>query len=126
MLGKITTTGTYCGAKSLEIVAAGTGEDQGNENRDSTATMPEKEESVAFRLFPNPTTGNFTLELTSDLTTSAPVTVEIIGMHGEKLMQSGFAGVRRHEMSLLGLPSGIYYVRVFHETFMGVGKIIKR
>jgi hypothetical protein len=126
MLGKITTNGTYCGAKSLEIVAAGTGDDQRNEHQDSTATLPEKEGSGAFRLYPNPTPGNFTLELTTDISASTPVTVEIIGMHGERLMQSEFAGVRRHEMSLSGLPSGIYYVRVFHETFLGVGKIIRQ
>ncbi len=128
MLGKITTTGTYCGAKSLELVTEGSGDEQGEPGSEGSAIHAAAEVvagSEPFRFFPNPTAGKVTLELRAEAPLSVPVKVEIINTHGERVLQTEFSGTRRHDISLSGLPSGIYFIRILHPTFIGSGKVIR-
>jgi hypothetical protein len=56
---------------------------------------------------------------------SVPVKVEIFNAHGERVLLTEFSGTKRHEIFLSGLPSGIYFMRVFQQAFLGVGKIVR-
>jgi hypothetical protein len=76
-----------------------------------------------FRVYPNPTTGTFTLELTSRENLSG--TVEIYGIRGEKLLTQVLKGERMHEFSLHDKPNGMYIIRVVTEGVSGTSRVIK-
>jgi hypothetical protein len=107
--------GPYCGSgpPSLPSVAAGRGED------------PARPVTSFFTIYPNPTTGAFTLELLQTQETSE-VKVEIYGMRGEKLLNDRFAGWNKYAFSLEDQPEGIYFIRVWCGEKLGAQKIIKQ
>jgi Subtilase family/PKD-like domain/Secretion system C-terminal sorting domain len=78
-----------------------------------------------FKVYPNPTTGSFTLEL-SEVSETSIVKVEIYGMRGEKLLNDQFTGEKTHEFSLESNPIGIYFIRVISGDNLGSQKIIKQ
>jgi len=100
MHGFISTT-ENCGVKSPAIV--------------NTVTSTEEQQYISqkssFKLYPNPATGKFTLELIGK-TTFDNVKVELFGMTGEKLMTGEMNGEKKHEFRLSELPYGIYVVKV--------------
>ncbi len=77
-----------------------------------------------FRLYPNPTTGSFTVELSADAD-KTPVTVQCFNMTGSLVLQKEIVRGRKLEMTLAGRESGIYVVRVTGNEFSGFKKIIK-
>jgi hypothetical protein len=95
----------------------------------SIVTVPmgieEVPEQSFFKVYPNPTTGSFTLEL-SEVSETAIVKVEIYGMRGEKILNDQFTGEKKHEFSLESNPTGIYFIRVFCGDNLGSQKIIKQ
>ena len=76
-----------------------------------------------FRIYPNPTTGRFTLESNSPENLSG--TIEIFGIHGEKLISEQLPDGKKHEFSLSGRPNGIYVVRVMSDSVTGIARVIK-
>ena len=116
MLGRITTTSEYCGTKAQPITAAltGTGENQ---------VIPSVQS--LFKVYPNPTTGIFTLEV-SDEIKAEKSSVEIYGIRGERVLTEMITGQNKHEFSLVGKPIGLYYIRVISGEKIGSGKIIKQ
>jgi len=95
----------------------------------SIVTVPTGIEEVSkqsfFKVYPNPTTGSFTLEL-SEVSETSVVKVEIYGMRGEKILNDQFSGEKKHEFSLESKPTGIYFIRVFYGDNLGSQKIIKQ
>jgi hypothetical protein len=78
-----------------------------------------------FRLFPNPTTGIFTLELTgSDV--FSDLNVEIYSTHGRLILKESLPAQSIHTISISDAPTGIYLVRVIKDNVPGFGKIIKQ
>jgi hypothetical protein len=71
-----------------------------------------------FRVYPNPTSGTFTLEMTGD-TGSKRTTVEIYTMKGEKIFSAVLTEERKHEFSLSGQPVGLYLIRVNSDGLFG-------
>jgi hypothetical protein len=108
----------FCGTLPTAIVAAPVGTEETNQ--------PLKQENSFFKVYPNPTTGDFTLEIFDDVPETATVKIEIYGMQGEGLLYEQFSGEKKHELSLNSKPSGIYYIRVFIGEVSGSVKIIKR
>jgi len=78
-----------------------------------------------YRIYPNPTTGVFTLEL-NDAETPGKTMVEIYGMKGEKLLSYELTGAQRHAFSLSGNPAGIYLFRIISALNSGTTRIIKQ
>jgi hypothetical protein len=76
-----------------------------------------------FRVYPNPTTGHFTLESTNGENLSG--LVEIYGMRGEKLFSGKLKPGRKHELSLQDSPNGIYVIRLFNGGVSATSRIIK-
>jgi hypothetical protein len=114
----IDTDGMYC-ANAKAIVAA------------SDQPIPEirfEEAMVAqrgIRVFPNPTTGIFTLEL-PETSENTSATAEIYGMMGELVQQTTLLGERSHQFNLSNQPRGIYIVRVLQGDNLFMEKIIRQ
>jgi hypothetical protein len=96
-------------------VAAGTG-DKGE---------PLKSGDSFFRIYPNPTPGDFTLELQGDAT-SAQVHVNIVGILGERIFSKDMMMERKQQFSLTGRPTGVYVVNVSSGANSETQKIIKQ
>ena len=77
-----------------------------------------------FQVYPNPTTGAFTLEFTGDAE-SVPATVEIFGMNGIKLLTRQLNGQKRQELSVSTFTPGIYFIHVLAGKNSKVVKLIK-
>jgi hypothetical protein len=78
-----------------------------------------------FRLYPNPTTGVFTLELSEDIA-STETTVEIFSIVGEKLLSTKLHGSNKYDFDLGSLPRSIYIVRVMNGENAGLEKVIRQ
>ncbi len=113
--GKISPGGPFCGTKSASILSA----DDGNEN------IPAGLESSFFKVYPNPTSGAFTLEFTREKP-AGTVHVEIYGVQGEKVLATSLSGHKKYAFSLEGRPSGFYFMRVICDEKSGTDKIIKQ
>jgi hypothetical protein len=99
MWGYIAPTGPFCNTPSMPAVVSGETE------------IPTYSEQSSFKIYPNPTTGNFILELNGEIR-SAKVTVDVFGIYGEKLLTKILNGERKHEFSLSDKPVGVYFIRV--------------
>ena len=114
MWAYITTTGVYCGILAPSIVSVATEE----------FTPPYSDKSF-FKVYPNPTSGKFTMELTG-VDEESEVFVEIYTMRGESMHKVKLIGETSHEFTLEGNPPGIYILRILNKDMAGTAKIIKR
>jgi hypothetical protein len=78
-----------------------------------------------FNVFPNPTSGTFTIELTN-VDESAKVSVEIYGILGELILKTEMAGAKQKKFDLQGRQPGVYLIRVLNDAEIGLKKIIKQ
>ncbi len=115
MQGYITLTGSYCGAKSASFVTV----------PDEVQTLSPVAEKSFFTIYPNPTTGGFSLE-PKGIAETAELRVEMYGMHGEKIVSAKLNGQMKYDLSLTGKPAGVYFIRVVTGKLAGTGKIIKK
>jgi len=113
MWGYIAPNGPYCLNPSLPSAAA------------TEDKIPVNSEQSSFNVYPNPTSGNFTLELNGDFPSSS-ATIEILGIWGEKVLTKVLTGDRKCEFSLSDRPSGIYFIRVISGSNAASAKIIKQ
>ena len=78
-----------------------------------------------FKVYPNPTTGEFTVEI-MDGYTDAAYTIKVYGMRGEVIIHNvRLTGLQQH-LSLQGRQPGLYMVRVQRGHDVHVERIIKR
>ncbi|MCX6269399.1 MAG: T9SS type A sorting domain-containing protein, partial [Bacteroidetes bacterium] len=112
MLGYIAPGGPYCPPPAKASVVAG------------NSQMPGSPERNFFRIYPNPTTGEFTLAL-EGYVPSEKVIVGIYNMNGEKIISSEMMDELKHEFSLSEKPAGLYLVRVTSESQSGSTRIMK-
>jgi uncharacterized protein (TIGR02145 family) len=111
--GYIAPTGPWCITPSMPAVLT---------SQEEPTTVSVKS---YFKVYPNPTTGNFILELTGDVSVNK-VMVDIYGIWGEKLLSTKLNGERKHEFSLLDKPVGIYFIRVITGDKAETMKIVKQ
>jgi len=114
---KIITDDTYCANHRSLLV-----EDDGSAPEKIAEQMLMK--SSGFKVFPNPTTGAFVLELTEPLENEF-IVVEIYSMLGERITSSRFSGSTQYEFNLSNNPRGVYLVRVLNGDVVGIEKVIK-
>lgn len=113
MYGYISTS-NHCGGKTPSMVTTLAGDDK----------LPVISHYTAFKLYPNPNTGVFTIEQTSGSLIET-IGVEIYGMHGNKMMTERITGDNRHEFNVTDLPAGIYFVRIVAENHSETIKLVK-
>ncbi len=103
MHGYITTTNSYCGSLSPAMVAVVSGVEEFTPEPEPASRM--------FAIYPNPTSGTFTL---MDKGEAQPerVHVEIFDMQGGRIMSTSYTGEKNHHFTLNGLPSGLYFLKV--------------
>ena len=87
-------------------------------------TTPTVTESALFRIYPNPTTGNFTLEQKGEKQ-YGKVSVEIYGLRGDRVLATEIQGERKHEFSLSQMPVGLYFIKVIAEDDVETLKLVK-
>jgi hypothetical protein len=115
MHGYITTNNTYCVAPALPSSIV-------NNIEEETMFTPS---SSMFRVYPNPTTGEFTLEVGGSHE-KEKVNVGIYGIHGDNVMMMKLEGQARYKLSLSDKPSGVYFVRLISGGTTATLKIIKQ
>ncbi len=79
-----------------------------------------------LKIFPNPNEGVFNLEI-RDLTQAKFINVFIFNSLGEKVYQSeheSLEGKLTLELNLVGLPKGVYYVRIETDIRTGVEQLL--
>jgi C1A family cysteine protease len=82
------------------------------------------EKASFFRVYPNPTRGQFTLEL-RDVTETSTIKVEIFSLIGENIMNVELPEMKQYLFDLSAKQPGVYLIRVVQGDQMGIGKIIR-
>ena len=78
-----------------------------------------------FTVYPNPNTGQFTLEL-SDVTEPSTIKVEIFSLIGESIMNVELPEMNQYLFDLSARQPGIYLIRVMKGNEVGVVKVVKQ
>ena len=115
MHGYITSNNQYCSTTKGSIVSTDAQEQE-------TTFAPA---DSRFRIYPNPTTGVFTLDLGNASGTEKSL-VEIYGMRGDKVFSTEITGAGKHELTLAGKPTGVYMIRVISGNNTETARIIKQ
>ncbi len=113
MRGYISTT-DHCGVKAPAIPAVVAAVEE----------TPVDASRITFRIYPNPTSGTFTLEQTGGEIRNN-VKVEIYGMRGDKVLSGQMSGEIKHEFSVAGFPAGLYFVKIVAGSDAETIKLIK-
>lgn len=85
----------------------------------------EKVNTSSIMVYPNPTSGSFTLEMEGQ-NGNSKVRIDIFNMRGEKIQTEEIIGENRHEFSLWDKPAGVYFIRVITGTSVTSIKVIKQ
>jgi len=96
----------------------------------SNAIIPEitedsKNREISFRIFPNPTTGRFTIEF-NEFDEASAIVIEISSMVGESIIRQELPAAAQYQVDLSRYQPGIYLVRVIQGNEAGVLKVIKK
>ena len=114
MLGTIY-SGSWCGGtKSVTLPAF-----EGNDFPASPGI-----EQSCFSIYPNPTTGSFTLVQKGDKL-YGNVTVEVFSMRGEKVMTETIIGEQMHDFRFSDMATGLYFVKVVADGYVETMKLVK-
>ncbi len=81
-------------------------------------------ENPNFVVYPNPTTGLYTLEQKGG-GEFGMLTVELFGVQGEKLMTTELTGEKKHEFSLSAFPAGLYIMQIYAGEISETVRIMK-
>jgi hypothetical protein len=103
MHGIIAPDGPWCGAKSASIVSV--------YQQSETQKLVTDKNVTAFSVYPNPTTGDFTIEQTGD-EDSGSVQIDVYGMQGHKIFSTRQTGQRKTFCSITGAPTGLYNIHI--------------
>lgn len=108
---------TFCNGMSSPVVSAITKETgqpelpQGTENR--------------IRIYPNPTTDLVTVEF-RDFSASMVIQLEIFNLNGQLITNKTINGNGHEQVSLAGLPVGLYVVHARGEHYSEIARIVKK
>jgi hypothetical protein len=112
----ITTSGIYCGSSSSMLAAI-------EENYLTESDIDHPNGQSNFRVYPNPTTGMFTLELLGVDAFSA-LQCEIYDMMGKRVWYNQLPANTNNKIDLSGQQPGIYLIRVLNGSEVKVKKLI--
>jgi hypothetical protein len=116
-LATITTTGNYCGSFESTIVTTPP------QQQDDTP-LPELDRND-FKIYPNPTTGHFTLQLNEPVG-ETPCYFQVVGLMGNQVIGEKLTGADHFEFDLTTQNPGIYMVRLINGNHVDSGKLIKQ
>ena len=78
----------------------------------------------ACKIYPNPTSGVFTVQMNEEMR-SAPVFLELRGLHGELVKSMHSEGNTHLNFSLENRPTGVYFLRILSGKNASTFKIIR-
>ncbi|MCX6304791.1 MAG: T9SS type A sorting domain-containing protein [Bacteroidetes bacterium] len=107
-------TGSYCGAKDAPMVDGAGG---------SQESVPGSQQ-VNFNIYPNPTTGNFTLVQKTGAQYNN-VKIEVFSIRGEKVMTGNMIGEKSHDFRFPDMAAGMYFVKVVADGYVETMKLVK-
>lgn len=128
MHARITTDGQFCDPE-IPMVASLPGDhaDKAVEHEPLPSSGKDNTVETFFRVYPNPTTGDLTVEIVDQGILDQPVVIEVIGMRGEVIKRTGGTNSHyKHRLSLKGHQPGLYMVRVQCGGDFGTERVIKR
>jgi PKD repeat protein len=111
----VTSTGTTCPSWTWTAVFTQSVQTCG------TGVVKNAASGISFNLYPNPTNGDFTIELNNGTTK----TIEILDMTG-RMVYTSTTSSDKVNCNLSALAKGIYYVRVQSNNSIEVAKIVKQ
>jgi hypothetical protein len=118
MHGYITTNGEYCNNLDNALVS----------NPDNTESelksTSDQIGDMAIRIYPNPVTSSFTLDL-SNLEQNSTVRMEIFTMSGVKVKEETLTGSGSYRFAADHLPVGLYFVRISDGIRIETVKLVK-
>lgn len=118
LLGYITSDAQYCPTPANPLVNNAI---QSGEEKTAIAATGNSN----FRIYPNPAGNYFTLEFNgADIKGIAKVTVN--GINGASLIMQEVSGDMKHQISVRGLKTGIYFVKVQTGSDVQILKLIKQ
>lgn len=112
MHGYITTGGQYCNTLPSP------------ENSGTTATGVESQPGFMFKIYPNPTSGEVTIELKEPK--NQMVTVTAFGSMGNLILTEKLDGLNAKKISLTNQPAGIYFLRITQGDQQEIRKVIRQ
>jgi hypothetical protein len=92
---------------------------------DGVLELQDDYEAFTFSVYPNPTSGHFTLAL-NEATDHSNTVVEIYNIIGERLIRFQPAEIHSCKLDISDQQPGIYLIRVMVDDKVGVEKLIKR
>jgi hypothetical protein len=111
MLGTIVPGGPYCPP------------DTKNSTQVTSAGSLRQDEHSFFRVYPNPTTGTFTLAL-DGYVPSDRISVVVYDMQGAIVTTAVMVNEMKHEFSLSDNPAGLYMIKVTNSYQSGSSRIV--
>jgi hypothetical protein len=117
LLGRITTTGNFCGTSLNPLVA--------NNLNEEALGVETVTKNQFIKVYPNPATDIVIVELV-DAGSITLANVTVYSMHGSKLFQKNLTGETKFQFSLSGKPVGIYMVRVQSGERSEIAKVVKK
>lgn len=123
---RITTNGTFCPEPDKHFLEAPViAETPIQQDISRNYVLPALEENI-FRVYPNPTTGQVTLELTNVSNRNKTTLVEVYGIRGEQVLRQELpADMYQLTLNLTQNPPGIYIIRVLSGNAFGTERIIR-
>jgi hypothetical protein len=76
-------------------------------------------------LFPNPTSGRFTVQLPDSRIASESVSIEIMNITGQKLISARLSK-EKSDFDISDLPKGLYFAKISDGNKVSIIKIVKR
>ena len=119
LLVRITNSGDYCSIPKSFV--AGVVDPLPTEN----TNMALCQKLSFFNIYPNPSTGRFTLELAGSITPD-DVIVEVSNLMGVQIFKNEFPGAMNHIIDLENVAPGIYMIKVMRGNELGSKKLIKK
>ncbi len=117
LLGRIATAGDYC-----NIVTKASGD--GNEAISGNINPVLQNNDQFFKVYPNPTSGDFTLELSAE-PNGTSVKVQCYNLMGVRIMEKEFNSGKNHKLTLVDQKPGLYVLKVIQNEETGMQKIIR-
>ena len=115
MLGQISPGGPFCKTPTMPAVLM---------ENEITSTPSMVSENSSVKIYPNPTTGKFIVDLKGEI--PVKFQVYVFGIRGEKLHSETLNGERKHEFSLSERTVGVYFIRVVTDGRAETVKLIRQ
>ena len=111
----ITTDDQYCNLGAAPVVKSA--ENQGGKQEVANA--------LSLKIFPNPASAEVVLDLRG-VVDGGSAKMEMFGIRGDVLHTGSFAGNGQYPLSLHGIPSGVYYLRIISGDQVITKMLLKR